>query len=562
MKIEEKREQDGFARQEEIEDHFSSYSYQEKKIRDAAISFDNVFNHGRGGVPLSWNDDKECVTFDQTDAHTLVIGPTGSKKSRLVAMPLVKILGRAGESMIICDPKAEIYDRLGGELADEGYHIKVFNLRNPDQSACWNPLFIPYHFYCEGNVNKAYEFVNDIAVNLLTDIDNNKDPFWYNSASSLFFGLTVFLFKYCKDYHLPEHMVHMGNIIYLRWCLFEKKEKGHSNFLWEYGKQDEIIRNALVGTVETAPETKAGILSVFDERMQIFSKQPNIMDLMAGNDILFEKLQNEKNAIFLLLPDEKTTYHRLVALIIKQSYEYIIYCTQKDREHKNLRINYVLDEFSSLPTIKDFPAMISAARSRNIRFNLFVQSKNQLVLRYSEESETILSNCTNWIYLFSREVKFLQEISELCGTRYTDSGKKPLLDIAELQQLDKNKGDVLLLIGRFRPYLGRLLDIDSYDGKGYKTREIPERVNVQREEIDFSVLVKAEKEKLQKRLTQESQSINPSAAMTSLQRKDADRLAEMEEKIDKLIIAEQLNRAKKEAKQQSTEKKGPFWKNN
>lgn len=566
MDVEEKRQQSGFARQEEIEKNFNRYICEEKKIKEVNTIFDNASNYGKGGVPLSWNDDSECVVIDQTDAHTLVIGPTGSKKSRLVAMPLVKILGRAGESMIICDPKAEIYSRLGKELADEDYHIDVFNLRNPDQSACWNPLSIPYHFYCEGNVNKAYEFVNDIAVNLVTDAENAKDPFWYNSASSLFFGLAVLLFKYCKEYDLPKHMVHMGNIIYLRWHLFEKKRTIGGNILWEYGKQDEIIRNALVGTVETANDTKAGILSTFDERMQIFSMQPNVMDLMSENDILFEKLQNEKTVLFLLLPDEKTTYHRLVSLIIKQSYEFIIYCSQSNQNNKKIRINYVLDEFSSLPTIKDFPAMISAARSRNIRFNLFVQSKNQLVLRYAEESETILSNCTNWIFLFSREVKFLQELSELCGVRYTDSGKKPLLDIADLQQLNKNRGDALLLIGRFQPYLGRLLDIDSYDERGYKIRKIPERVEIHREEIDLSVLMEAEKERMLKQLEQTSgegikvpnesmlratHELETPVDITSLSNDEIDKMImEIDKKLEELDKEEQREREQKEKREE------------
>lgn len=570
--MEEKRQQSGFARQEDIEDNFNRYFYQEKKIREVSTIFYNTSNYGKGGVPLSWNGDKNCMAIDQTDAHTLVIGPTGSKKSRLVAMPLVKILGQAGESMIICDPKAEIYDRLGGELADEGYHIDVLNLRNPDQSACWNPLSIPYDFYCKGNVNKAYEFVNDIAVNLVTDVKNKQDPFWYNSASSLFFGLAVFLFKYCKEYNLPKHMVHMGNIIFLRWCLFEKKGTMGKNVLWEYGKRDEIIRNALVGTMETASDTKAGILSTFDERMQMFSMQPNIMDLMAGRDILFERLRDEKSALFLLLPDEKTTYHRLVSLIIKQSYEYIIFCSQKDQDNKKIRINYVLDEFSSLPTIKDFPAMISAARSRNIRFNLFVQSKNQLVLRYEEESETILSNCTNWIFLFSREVKFLQELSELCGVRYTDNGKRPLLDVAELQQFNKDKGDSLLLIGRFQPYLGRLLDIDSYDGWKYKTRMIPERVKVHREEINFDVLLEEENKRISERLEQtNSQGAIFPVDRPSMSNEDIDKMiAVIDKKLEELDkeeqqIKEQKEKAKKEEgekhKKQNTEKQRPFWMN-
>ncbi len=584
MNIEEKRQQSGFARQEEIENIFSHYFYQENKIKEAHITFSNASNCGKGGVPLSWNSDKECVAIDQTDAHTLVIGPTGSKKSRLVAMPLVKILGQAGESLIICDPKAEIYDRLSQELEDQHYHIDVFNLRDPNRSACWNPLSIPYHFYRQGNVNKAYEFVKDIAVNLVAGVENNKDPFWYNSASTLFFGLTVLLFKYCKEYNLPEHMVHMGNIIHLRWRLFERNGNIERNFLWEYGKQDEIIRNALVGTVETANDTRAGILSTFDERMQIFSMQPNIMDLMSENDILFEKLQNEKTALFLLLPDEKTTYHRLVSLIIKQSYEYIIYCRQIDRDNKKLRINYVLDEFSSLPTIRDFPTMISAARSRNIRFNLFVQSKNQLVLRYAEESETILSNCTNWIFLFSREVKFLQELSELCGVRYTDSGKKPLLDIAELQQLNKNTGDALLLIGRFRPYLGKLLDIDSYSGQLYKPCEIPKRTEICRQEIDFTALIDAENDKM-KQVEQTSAKDVKALDENELRSRDElnipkDISSMSSEEIDKMIayIDRRIEDLEKEEQQdreqikmekggveklgkEDTGKKKPFWKN-
>ena len=66
---------------------------------------------GMGGIPINFDKDNEIVYIDQTDKHSIVIGQTGSKKSRLLAMPLVRILGTAKESMIISDPKAEIYYR-------------------------------------------------------------------------------------------------------------------------------------------------------------------------------------------------------------------------------------------------------------------------------------------------------------------------------------------------------------------------------------------------------------------------------------------------------------------
>ncbi len=128
-----------------------------------------------------------------------------------------------------------------------------------------------------------------------------------------------------------------------------------------------------------------------------------------------------------------------------------------------IRVNYILDEFSSLPTVKDFPAMITAARSRNIRFNLFVQSKNQLINRYNTEAETIQSNCNNIIFLTSREINLLSEISNLCGTMYDERISKPVVTISELQRLDKHNGEALILSGRFKPFISNLLDIDYFN---------------------------------------------------------------------------------------------------
>jgi hypothetical protein len=136
-----------------------------------------------------------------------------------------------------------------------------------------------------------------------------------------------------------------------------------------------------------------------------------------------------------------------------------------------IRINYVLDEFSSLPKISDFPAMISAARSRNIRFNLIIQSKHQLMERYGNEAETIQSNCINWIFLTSRELPLLEYISALCGNRI--SGTKPLLTVSELQRFNKNEGEVLILSGRKRPFKGNLPDISKYDYDDFERHEYP-----------------------------------------------------------------------------------------
>jgi len=48
---------------------------------------------------------------DKADTHCLVIGATRSGKSRRIIMPTIWMLGRAGESMVVTDPKGELHSR-------------------------------------------------------------------------------------------------------------------------------------------------------------------------------------------------------------------------------------------------------------------------------------------------------------------------------------------------------------------------------------------------------------------------------------------------------------------
>ena len=421
--------------------------------------------NGKGGIPLFYDKINKKVFIDHTDKHSLIIGSTGSKKSRLLAMPAILSLGAAQESIIISDPKAELFTKTSQYLRDHGYNVISINLREPQYGFAWNPLAKPYEWFLCGETDRAYEFANDIAINLTSSSKVESDPFWENSAGSFFFGLILLLFKYCKDNSLSSDYVNIGNVMGLRHALCSiNPALIRNNPWWRYAKTDSFIASTLVGTIETANDTRAGILSVFDQKMRSLAIQPSLLNMLAYNNIDYDMITQQPTAIFLIVPDEKTGFHGLISLFIKQSYEYLVYKAQNNIA-KGLcfghRVNYILDEFSSLPTIVDFPAMITAARSRNIRFNLFLQSKHQLKLRYKEEADTIMANCENWIFLTSREIDFLQELSELCGNINNAHGK-PLLSTSELQRLDKNSGEALLLHSRLKPFITKLADIDEY----------------------------------------------------------------------------------------------------
>lgn len=446
-----------------------------------------------GGVPMMYNGEERSLAVDAMDNHTLVYGSSGSKKTRCLVMPTIKIIGHAGESMIIHDSKGELYDRTAEMLHKLGYNVVIINYRDPTVGNCWNPLYIPYMYYKNNNMDKAAEFANDIATSLILGETANTDPFWDYASCDCFFGLLLLLFRFCKENGEADSSVNISNLIRLRRVLYEKGDYSKTTNLWKWASQDELIAASLSGTVFAPRDTRNSILAVLDQKLRSFIIRPSLLDMLANNNVDIEEIGKQKTVVFLITPDEKTTYHRLVSLFISQSYQYLIYSALNNENRKlNIRINYILDEFSSLPVIgSDFPSMIVAARSRNIRFLIVAQSKNQLIKRYKEEAETIVSNCTNWIFITSRELGLLQEISQLCGKNIDN---KPNISVYDLQHFSKESNEALVLAGRKKPCIVNLIDIDQIGDRNYSILGMITPERLPRTHINFLEIPKSVKD--------------------------------------------------------------------
>ena len=452
---------------------FSRYEMQTGEVTPGFLSKWTAPNCS--GFPMDYDRNTNSVYMDGSDGHCMLIGATGSKKSRLVVMPTVRLLAASVEAMIVCDPKGEIYQRTGGYLHECKYSVHTIDLREPMRGDGWNILAVPYSLYLEGDIDKACEFINDIATNMIPI--TSKDPYWDFSARDMVFGLILLLFRICKEKKQPSDLVNIRSLLKLRGELFSTADSSiiSSSALWKFAKEDELIRIRLQGVIVCPEKTMSCIISEFDQHMSTFSLQPQMISLLSHSSFDLHEIGFGKTAIFLIMPDEKSIYHQIVALFIKQMYELLIDNAYKKTSDYRFptRVNFLLDEFTSLPQLTDMPQMITASRSRNIRFMLVVQSKHQLRQRYKEEADTIMSNCSNWIFLTSRETELLREISELSGV--TGTNREPLISISRLQHLDKEAGECLIFSGRKYPYFSFLPDIDEYDNNHFSVEPLPLR---------------------------------------------------------------------------------------
>ena len=412
------------------------------------------------GLPLMSNAREAYV--DGSDTHTLIFGATGSKKTRLFCMPMLGMFIKAGESFIATDPKGELYRKTSGLAKANGYKTVVLNFRDIGKGDLWNPLYVPYKLYHSGRQEEAVSMLNDFVQTLAApQFERTKDVFWPEMAASFAIANLMLLMECASEEE--------ANVISLsRLCSLdlENRLQELSEPMSEYTIAGMNYKNVFTG----AEKTRQSIYISLFGMIRVFNTQKKLATMLSGNTVDLTRIGREKTALYIIVPDEKTTLHFLVTTFIKQAYEILIREAQKEESGAlPVRVNFVLDEFCNIPRIPDMPSMISAARSRNMRYFLVAQSKHQLVGRYGEDADTIKGNCDNWVFLTSKELDLLQEISSLCGHIVTaNQEKRPLVSVSELQRFNKEKGEALIIHSRQYPFISQLADIDMYEAfKGY-----------------------------------------------------------------------------------------------
>lgn len=446
------------------------------------------------GVPLILKDTEAWI--DNSEYHTLVIGATGSGKTQTVIKPTVKFLAKAGESMIITDPKGEIYENTAEMLRDKGYQILLLNFRDPQNGNAWNPMSLPYKIYKSGKQDKAIELLDDLALNILYDESNaNADPFWEKTSADYFSGLALGLFEDAKEEEININSINLMSTV-------GEDKFGGSTYIKEYFDAKDPGSAAAInafGTITAPSETKGSILSVFKQKVKLFASRENLSEMLSYSDIDLASIGKQKTAVFIVIQDEKKTYHSLVTILLKQIYETLIDVAQKCGGKLPVRTNFLLDEFANMPPLKDVTTMITAARSRQIRFTMIIQNFAQLNKVYGkEDAETIKGNCGNIIYLISTELAALEEISKMCGEVKSKKDDKtastPLVTVSDLQRM--KQFETIILRMRKQPFKTKMTpDFKINWGKTYKKAGYPHRKKQEVHMFDIKEFVKSEKKK-------------------------------------------------------------------
>lgn len=333
------------------------------------------------------------TSIDNT--NVLVIGSSGSGKGQaFVFNNMVNIMN---QTMIVTDPKGEIYHATHQLKRDQGYEVFQIDFLNLNQ-AKYNPLD---YVFKDLDAKKIAEAV---AKNSAKD---GKEDFFFTTARDLLTGLII----YCKSENNKASIpVDVKREFYKisedEEYLFKLCEKmGEEHPAYAYLKDASVAEG----------KTRTSILSSFAQQTAIFSLK-DVAAMTTESDFNFHDFQRKKSILYVKIPMKANPVEALTATFFDQLISVFYDIADKHNSVLPLKTIFIADEFANLGVINDYQGTLSTCRGLGLSFCTIIQDFGQIEDKYGEKvARTIINNHDTTLFLRTKDAETAKYFSSLAG---------------------------------------------------------------------------------------------------------------------------------------------------
>lgn len=437
-----------------------------KEAREVLDLVPNIRKHS--GIILGELDGEVVCVPEKTrfNGNLAVYGASGSKKTRAFCMNMILQSAARKSSLIICDPKSELYEKSSEYLRAQGYTVKVFNLVTPSASDSWNCLA-----EIDGQELMAQLFCDVIIRNTGSD---RGDHFWDNAELNLLKALVLYV-----DLKYSEDRRNIGEV----YQLLAMSDEKDLNKLFEALPIGNPAKAPYSIFKQSSESVRSGVIIGLGSRLQVFQNR-DIRNITSYDEIDLELPGKQPCAYYCITSDQDSTFDFLSSLFISFIFIRLVrYADQKCPDGRlPVPVHVLGEELCACGVIPDLSRKISVIRSRNISMSCVFQNLAGLQNRYpNNQWQEILGNCDITLFLGCTDALTAQFISDRTGeasiavtskakqlgtwriSNYTPEyretsgvGKRKLMTMDEVLRMDIDKA-LVILRGK------KVLEVDKYD---------------------------------------------------------------------------------------------------
>ena len=452
---------------------YGTAGFMTKPEMKGVLDLTSDIRHHNGTILGMLDRQVVCVPPDtRLNRNFAVYGASGSMKTRAYCVNrILQSAAQTGangqmESLIITDPKSELYEKTGEYLRDKGYVVKLFNLVSPEHSDSWNCLA-----EIEGDELMAQLFCDVIIKNTGSE---RGDHFWDSAEMNLLKALVLYV-----EQGYPPESKNIGQVYKLLTLNAEKELNGLFDML-----PPSHPAKAPYALFKQASETvRSGVIIGLGSRLQVFQNKA-ICQITSYDEIDLELPGKQPCAYFCITSDQDSAFDFLSSLFL--SFVFIKLVRYADRACADrclpVPVHILGEELTACGVIPDLSRKISVIRSRNISMSCIFQNLAGLQNRYPyNQWQEILGCCDYQLALGCTDeltAKFISdrtgEVSvhvdskaKMLGTwrisNYTPEyretsgvGKRKLLTMDEVLRMPINKA-LVIIRGK------KVLQVEKYD---------------------------------------------------------------------------------------------------
>lgn len=327
-----------------------------------------------------------CMPKDtRLNRHIAIFGASGTMKSRAIIRNALFQALKRGESVVITDPKGELYADTSEMYRQNGYDVKVFNLVNPEHGDSWN---------CMSDLNGDTLMAQVLTNVIIGNTSSGKgDHFWDNGEGNLLKALILLI---DQDRSRSPDMKHLPAV----YQMLTQHSERQLTALFDKLPLDHPARAPYNLFSQSSDTVKSGIILGLGTRLQVLQNEA-VRRITSRSDIDLAAPGKRKCAYYIILSDQDATMAFLSSLFFSFLFIRLTRYADSRTEGKcDVPVNLILDEFNNVGRIggaadgSDFARSLSVIRSRDIRVMLAVQSLGQLQNRYPNNLwAEIIGNC-------------------------------------------------------------------------------------------------------------------------------------------------------------------------
>ena len=327
-----------------------------------------------------------CLPEDtRLNKHIAVFGASGTLKSRGIIRPMLFQAMKRNESVIVTDPKSELYTDTAAMFRSRGYTVKVFNLVHPEYSDSWNCMAD-----LQGDTLMAQVLTDVIITNTS---EGRGDHFWDNGEGNLLKSLVLYVDQEAsrglESKHLPAvyQMITQNSERQLS-AMFGKLPMNHPA---------KAPYNLFAQASDTV---RAGIVLGLGTRLQVLQNEA-VRKIISHSEIDLAQPGKSKCAYFIILSDQEGALDFLSSLFFSFLFIKLVrYADSQPSGRCKVPVNIILDEGNNVGAIPDFPRRLSTIRSRLLHVVYVAQNLPQCQNRYpNNEWAEILGNMDTHLML-------------------------------------------------------------------------------------------------------------------------------------------------------------------